>query len=71
MRLRYKRNRIYIIIRGAGGTGGRGGQKLSCDRTMTCFEKMTSKNRILNGPRQRDEELAEDMGLEKPSESVV
>jgi len=27
---------------------------------------MTSKNGIINGPRQRDE----DVGLEKPSESV-
>ena len=32
--------------------------------------KMTSKNRIINGLRQRDAELAEDVGLEKPSESV-
>ena len=37
---------------------------------MNCFENMTSKNRIINGPRQRDEELAADVGLEKPSESV-
>jgi len=43
-----------------------GGQKLGCNRTMNCFENMTSKNRIINGPRQRDE----DVGLEKPSESV-
>ena len=28
-----------------------------------------SNNWIINGPRQRDEELAEDVGLEKPSES--
>jgi hypothetical protein len=37
---------------------------------MTSFENMTSKNRIINGPRQRDEELSEDVGIEKPSESV-
>jgi hypothetical protein len=30
---------------------------------MTSFENMTSKNGIINGPRQRDEELAEDVGL--------
>ena len=40
-----------------------GGQKSSCNRTMICFENMTSKNGIINGPRQRDEELAEDVGL--------
>ena len=40
-----------------------GGQKSSCNRTMTSFENMTSKNGIINGPRQLDEELAEDVGL--------
>jgi hypothetical protein len=38
---------------------------------MTCFENMTSKNEIINGLRQRDEELAQDVGLEKPTESVA
>ena len=57
---------MYVTIRGAGGIGGRGGQKSSCNRTMNCFENMTSKNRIINGPRQR----AENVALEKPSESV-
>ncbi len=37
---------------------------------MTCSGKMTSKNRIINGPRQQDNELAKNVGLEKPSESV-
>ncbi len=37
---------------------------------MNCFENMTSKNRIINSLRQRDEELAADVGLEKSSESV-
>ena len=45
-----------------------GGQKSSCNRTMNCFENMTSKNRIINDRRQQAEELAEDVGLEKPSE---
>jgi hypothetical protein len=38
---------------------------------MTSFENMTSKNWIINGLRQRDEELAEDVGLEKSSESGI
>jgi hypothetical protein len=38
---------------------------------MNCFENMTSKNGIINGPRQRAAELAEDVGLEKPSEPVA
>ena len=40
-----------------------GARKLGCNRTMTCFENMTSKNGIINGPRQLDEELAEEVGL--------
>jgi len=37
---------------------------------MTSFENMTSKNEIINGPRQQDNELAKNVGLEKPSEPV-
>ncbi len=38
---------------------------------MTLSEKNDLSNYwIINGPRQRDEELAADVGLEKPSESV-
>jgi hypothetical protein len=62
---------MYIMIRGVGGIGGRGARKLGCNRTMNCSENMTSKNGIINGPRQQDEELAADVGLEKPSESVA
>ena len=32
---------------------------------------MTSKNGIINGLRQQDNELAKNVGLEKPSESGI
>jgi hypothetical protein len=43
-----------------------GARKLGCNRTMNCFEKMTSKNGIINDPRKQNE----DVGMENPSESV-
>jgi len=46
---------MYIMIRGVVGIGGRGARKSSCNRTMTCSENMTSKNRIINRVYQAPE----------------